>query len=331
MMKTRFLNLTLATIMGFVGGCGAELAAPVQAPLAGTLFLNEFMASNRKSIADEAGDYDDWVELYNAGDSVVQLRAMYLTDDLSVPMKWVFPDTFIAPKGYLLVWCDGEFKEGRLHTSFKLNASGEQLGLYWTDGNRLGVVDIVSFGIQGRDTSFGRLPDGGSWAVMPFPAPGGLNRSGVSSLNGVLFINEFMASNQITIADEFGDYDDRIELYNAGDSTRNLSGMSLTDDLSVPTKWTCPAVTIPAHGFLLIWAENEPQEGQLHATFNLAAVQGEQVGLYEIKDGHHLVIDTLSFGPQHPDTSFGRIPDGGAEWRFMSSPTPGRRNGGIRR
>ncbi len=318
--------MVLLSILVIAGGCGAESAAPVKAPLAGIIFINEFMASNRKTVADEAGDFDDWVELYNDADSAVHLRAMYLTDDLGVPMKWVFPDTFIPAKGYLLIWCDGEFKEGKLHTSFKLNASGEQIGLYWTDGNRLGIVDTLTYPLQARDTSFGRLPDGGQWTFMTVPTPGEANSSGISDYQGVLFINEFMASNQTTIADEVGDYDDWIEIYNAGDSVINLKGMSLSDDLSVPDKWRFPDVTIPAKGFILVWADNEPQEGQLHASFNLAAVQGEQIGIYEIMRGHPLVIDTLSFGPQKPDTSYGRMPDGGSEWLFMPTPTPKRAN-----
>ncbi len=318
--------MALLSIFIIAGGCGAESAAPVKAPLAGILFINEFMASNRRTVADEAGDYDDWVELYNDADSAIRLRAMYLTDDLSVPMKWVFPDTFIAAKGYLLIWCDGEFKEGKLHTSFKLNASGEQIGLYWTDGNRLGIVDTLTYSLQARDTSFGRLPDGGTWGITPFPTPGEPNCSGISTLKGILFINEFIASNQTTIADEAGDYDDWIEIYNGSDSGINLKGMSLTDDLAIPDKWRFPDVTIPAKGFILVWADNEPQEGQLHAAFNLGAAKGEQIGLYEIKGVHSLIIDTISFGPQHPDTSYGRIPDGGADWEFMPTPTPKKSN-----
>jgi len=325
-VKQRIFYVILLSGLVIAGGCGAESAAPVKAPLAGILFINEFMASNRRTVADEAGDYDDWVELYNDADSSVHLKAMYLTDDLSVPMKWVFPDTFIPAKGYLLIWCDGEFKEGKLHTSFKLNASGEQVGLYWTDGNRLGIVDTLSYLLQARDTSFGRLPDGGQWTYLPVPTPNEANSSGISDFHGVLFVNEFMASNQTTIADEAGDYDDWIEIYNADDSGVNLKGVSLTDDLSVPDKWRFPDVTIPGRGFILVWADNEPLEGQLHASFNLAAVQGEQIGLYEIKRAHPLVIDTFSFGPQKPDTSYGRMPDGGSEWRFMPTPTPKRAN-----
>ena len=321
------LSLGLAAMLLAAGGCHAEPAVPPLAPLSGTLFLNEFMASNDSTFRDEAGDFDDWVELYNAGNENIDLGACYLTDDLELPMKWTFPDTVIPAGGYLIVWCDGEYDEGWLHTSFKLNADpGEQLGLFWTDGERLMVVDTLSFGPQKTDTSYGRFPDGGAWLEMPIPTPAAENTSGVSALAGSLFINEFMASNDSTLADEAGDYDDWVELYNASDSTLSLAGLSLTDDLASPGRWEFPDTVIAGGGYLLVWCDGEEGEGPLHASFNLGAVQGEQIGLFESDPPHQLRVDALIFGPQRTDTSYGRVPDGGTEWRFLPEPTPGGAN-----
>jgi large repetitive protein len=304
------------------GGCSAEPAAPVKSPLHGTLFINEFMASNKKTMADESGQYPDWVELYNAGDTGIDLRVAYLTDDLSRPMKWTFPDTVIPAHGYVIVWCDGGYRQGSLHASFKLGAEGEQLGLYSTDGDHLFFVDTLTFGQQRTDTSWGRVPDGGGdWRFLSVPTPGSENSTGASTLRGKLLINEFMASNQTTIPDEAGDYDDWIELYNAETTSVSLANLYLTDDLTAEAKWPFPATVIPARGYLLVWADNETGEGPLHASFNLGAAVGELVGLFESSGSHMLVVDTISFGPQKPDTSYGRIPDGGT-WEFLSSPSP---------
>jgi large repetitive protein len=304
------------------GGCSAEPAAPAKSPLHGTLFINEFMASNKKTIADESGQYPDWVELYNAGDTGIDLRVAYLTDDLSRPMKWTFPDTVIPAHGYVIVWCDGGYRQGSLHASFKLGAEGEQLGLYSTDGDHLFFVDTMTFGQQRTDTSWGRVPDGGGdWRFLSVPTPGVENSTGTSALQGKLFINEFMASNQTTIPDEAGDYDDWVELYNADTTSISLAGLYLTDDLTAEAKWPFPDTVIAARGYLLVWADNETGEGPLHASFNLGAAVGEQVGLFESSGSHMLVVDTISFGPQKPDTSYGRIPDGGT-WEFLSSPSP---------
>ncbi len=320
----------LAGVLLMAGGCSADPAGFRESPYAGALYINEFMASNRTTVADEAGDYDDWVEVHNAGDAAIRLRGMYLTDNLAAPTKWSFPDTTIGPGEYLLVWCDGEYREGPLHASFKLDSDGEQLGFFAATGDQVYYIDTLSFGPQSTDTAQGRYPDGGAWRMMDFPTPGARNISGLSRWRGKLFINEFQASNQSTVRDEAGDYDDWLELYNAADSAVALGGWTLTDDLGQPKKWTFPDTNIRAGGFLLVWCDDEPEQGPLHATFNLAAAAGEQLGLYSPEGRHALAVDTFSFGPQKTDTSFGRMPDGGADWQLMPRPTPGRSNAGRR-
>ncbi len=324
------LNLALAGVVMLCGGCHADPAGPVVSPLAGVVFINEFMAANATTVADEDGDYDDWVELYNAGTTDVEMRTMYLTDDLTIPMKWTFPDTVLPAGGRLVIWADGEYTEGWLHTSFKLNADpGEQLGLFETDGEKVMVVDLLTFGVQRTDTAFGRFPDGGTWQFLACPTPGAANKSGISPLRDVLFLNEFLAANDSTIRDEAGDYDDWVELYNVGADPIDLGGVSLTDNIADPRKWAFPDTTIPAGGFLLVWADNEESEGPLHAPFNLAAAAGEELGLFALDSPWVLVVDTLRFGPQAVDTSFGRFPDGGTEWRLFPDPTPGGSNGTL--
>ncbi len=141
-------------------------------------------------------------------------------------------------------------------------------------------------------------------------------------------VNEVVASNAQLIADPQGHFDDWIELYNPGQLAVDVGGCYLTDDLSEPTKWQIPAgqpavTTIAARGFLLIWADGDVTAAGLHAGFRLSD-EGEEVGLFAA-DGVTL-IDSLSFGEQRTDISYGRYPDGGAELRFMAFPTPGSPN-----
>ncbi|MHB2148070.1 YCF48-related protein [Calditrichota bacterium LG25] len=145
-----------------------------------------------------------------------------------------------------------------------------------------------------------------------------------------LFINEFMASNDSAFADEYGEYDDWIEIYNANDFPVDIGGMYITDDLGDPTAYQIPdtlpaATTIPAKGFLILWADKQPEQGVLHVNIKLSA-SGEQIGLSEYFEGNYRFIDSLTFGEQTTDISYGRRDDGGSEWVFFSTATPGETN-----
>ena len=144
-----------------------------------SILINEFLASNQSVIADENGEYDDWVELYNAGTTAVDIGGMYLTDDLSDPASWQIPttdpaSTTIPPGGFLLLWFDGQPEQGVLHVDEKLGASGEDIGLYASDGNT--PIDFYTFNEQLADVSEGRVPDGGdTFDFFGEPTPGSAN------------------------------------------------------------------------------------------------------------------------------------------------------------
>jgi len=149
------------------------------------------------------------------------------------------------------------------------------------------------------------------------------------SAAGILYINEFMADNGSTIEDPDGpvEFDDWIEIYNAGDSSVNMGGMYLTDDLENPTKWQVPyGVTIPAGGYLLFWADEQQQQGNTHTNFKLAS-SGEAIGLYDTDANGNVAIDTLTFDEQTIDVSFGRFLDGTDNWQVLTQATPGQTNG----
>ncbi len=133
---------------------------------AGDLVINEFLASNTTAETDEAGQYEDWIELFNNSDIAINLTGIYLSDDAAKPDKWLFPlGTTIPAKGFLIVWADEDQSQGPLHANFKLSAAGEFLMLSNGAG---GVIDSLSFGPQRVDTTFGRYPNGtGPFAFMP--------------------------------------------------------------------------------------------------------------------------------------------------------------------
>jgi hypothetical protein len=82
--------------------------------------VNEGSNKNYSQVTDEDGDSDDWIELYNAGSSPVNLAGYSLTDNQSNPQKWIFPPRILAPGEYLIVFCSGK---NRLETSPFTNVS----------------------------------------------------------------------------------------------------------------------------------------------------------------------------------------------------------------
>lgn len=137
-----------------------------------------------------------------------------------------------------------------------------------------------------------------------------------------LFINEFMASNSNTIADpDYNNYADWIEIYNSGSTSINLKDYYITDNLSQPQKFKIQNdLIVDAGGYVLIWAD-DANTGN-HANFKLSA-DGESIGLF---DPSALLIDTLTFGLQQTDVSFGRFPNGTNNWYKFSPATPGTAN-----
>ena len=134
-------------------------------------------------------------------------------------------------------------------------------------------------------------------------------------------INEVMASNGSTNTDpDYGANADWIELYNAGQTDVSLGGWSITDNLGKPQKYILPEVSVKAGGYLLIWCDDNGTG--LHASFKLSA-DGEEVGLFDA-DGN--MVDSMSFGPQYGDISFGRSIDNSQLTVFFMTPTPGAAN-----
>jgi len=171
------------------------------------------------------------------------------------------------------------------------------------------------------------VDDVGQRTVHPAAAPAVTHRYLVGHVPPPVLINEFLADNAAANPDEAGEYDDWVELYNGGTVTATLDGLYLTDDLAQPAKWPLPAgAAIPPGGHLLVWCDRDTAQGPLHANFKLNR-DGEEIGLFDSAAHGSVPLDTVVFGPQQEDVSYGRWPDGAGEWRSLDPPTPGASNG----
>jgi hypothetical protein len=169
-----------AYIAGVVGGCE-------RLDVSGVVLINELMASNGTTIADEADQFDDWFEVYNPADTTIDISYWFATDNLSNPRKWSFPSGTVIPAGgYLVVWADDDPEQGPLHATFKLNKDEEELAIFGSDFIGAQLSDSVSWMGLERDESWGRYPNGSAtWQICLEATPGAENSWSAIYSNGL--------------------------------------------------------------------------------------------------------------------------------------------------
>lgn len=290
------------------------------------LYINEFMASNATTICDSFGSYSDWIELYNSTDTDMDISGFGISDNLSQPMKYRFPDgTKIAARGYLVVFCSGNegMQNGELHAPFGLRSYGEDVVI----ANRAGrIIDSYSFKNQETDVSMARIPDGtGELQSNSQPSPGypntGAGYSAFDAANrlplGGVYISEFGGSTGSVASDW-------VELHNSTGSAVSLAGYGLSNNPKNPAKWVFPDISIEPGEYLLLYATGSADKAQkknLKLNFNISST-GETLFFF---DPNGKLIDKLSAGRMRSGQSYGR--DGSDNRYYYADPTPGAQNG----
>ena len=145
-------------------------------PVDWSLVINELQASNLGTAVDpdDPDATPDWVEIYNPSTVAVPLGGLYISDDPTTPLKAALPDQDLAAGGFLVLLADDNPAAGPTHLGFKLSASGESVGLFTGDGQPL---DRVAFQDLQEGQVAGRLPDGGSLALLSAATPGQSNNA----------------------------------------------------------------------------------------------------------------------------------------------------------
>ncbi len=313
---------------------GAVNPVATNLPAFPPVWLNELQAVNLTGITNAAGQHAPWVELYNASTNPVPLEGLFLSDSYSNLANWAFPTgSMIGPGQFRVVFADGQTNlsnTAELHTSFALGAGSGSLALSFLDAHGVPrIIDYLNFTNPAPDHSYGALPDGQGCtrSDLETPTPGVANSSAAPSLS--VAINEWMASNTQTAKDPVtGKYEDWFELYNYGETPVDLSGCFLSHSLTNMSEFQIPSgYRLPGHGFLLVWADKSPTNGtaELHADFKLSK-SGTSICL---RAPGGALIDSVTFGPQSPDLSMGRYPDGAAMISLLPNATPGRQNAAV--
>lgn len=302
------------------------------------LVINEFMASNRFVLADEDGDYPDWIELYNPTNSPVELKYYWLSNDQSEPLQWMFPEIVIEPGEYLLIFASGKDRRNPdgeyLHTNFRISRSGDTLILGHIDGE---IIDEIVFEEKiPTNVSYGRInPRRDEWAFFLDANPGAVNNTRAYEqvldmprleADFPVYINEFLVRNRTSLFDEDGDLYEWIEFYNSGDQAVNLEGYWLSDKANNPYKWRFPEVVIEPDQYLVVFASGknrrDPDGQYLHTTYGLNDRDDELT--FKTPEGK--VIEVIPVRDQFTDVSYGRDPENINHWLYFPNPTPGEVN-----
>ena len=160
-------------------------------PASGSALISEIMASNDSTLADEDGDFSDWVEIHNPTDGAIDLAGWYLTDNAGDLTKWRFPAVVLDAGDFLLVFASGKGRAvagKELHTNFRLDGDGEYLGLVLPDGESVVSEFLPRFPEQRPDVSFGFMPGVGQPRYFIEPTPGEPNGTGFVGFVGDLRI-----------------------------------------------------------------------------------------------------------------------------------------------
>jgi hypothetical protein len=304
------------------------------------LALNELMSRNDSTVADGVGELDDWVELYNLTDADIALGGMTLEDAAALPAP--FPAGAVVPaRGFLLVFTDDAPAQGSAtepHMPFKLAGEGDQLTL--RDGDA--IVDALAFPALDVDVSFGLLPDGDDEAAVLARATPGVANDSEEGGEGegecmppfaaapTIVVNEVLIENATPFVDEQAEAEPWIELFNTSSlEPVALAGLVLAQDGTLDNAWPLPAQSLAPLAFLVVFADGEPADGPLHASFELTAADVAAGGVV-LTDvcGSTPFFQTMPLAAAGPNVSVGLLPDGDLTNApaARASPTPGAAN-----
>jgi len=247
--------------------------------------------------------------------------------EMNPVIKYIKHQKVSANEAQIVAYVEVQNNPADVNLEYSLDGSTWNSATMYDDGNHNdGLAGDLTYGasitniIEGNQTLYQIFADDSQGNSNLLPCEPVIIPSGDET--PLLFINEFMASNDNTIADEYGNYGDWIEIYNGSDDNIWLGNLYLTDNLGTPNKWQMPDITLASGGFKLFWADGKPENGEFHTNFKISA-DGEEIGIFTENNS---VTDEIIFGPQTTDISYGRETDGNIEWVLFNTPTPGSTN-----
>ena len=313
-------------------------------------------------------DYSDWIELYNPNEEAVNLQSVFLTDNFDIPTKWKLPEnTIIEPGGFLIIWCDDfnevpersyirpywpwdDFLTKHYHTNFKLNKDGENIGIF-----------------QAEESTDTLIHKGSSWTYLDNGSNQGVswiyNNFNESEWNEGTAEFGYGDNDEETQID-YGEDENYKHITTYFRYNLVLNQFNDNHMININLKRDDGAVVYINGNEVL--RSNMPEGEILFDTFASSSVSGNEEDIFfnypiasnDFIQGDNLIavelhqysrtssdvsfdfeliltqyentilIDSISYGPQISDVSYGREPDNGS-WKFFGEPTPGMINNSI--
>jgi len=243
-----------------------------------SLIISEIVSNNDGVYISDSNEACDFIELYNGGNEDINLLGWGLSDN-SDKLKWSFPSVVIKKGEYLVVNLTGKTQSG-LNANFKLSSKGgEQLVLVNKSGE---VVDGLDTKAMGKNQAL--IRNNSDWSLVNYATPGYENsleglyayqESLLCSDESPLVINEFLCSNKGNFKNSLDRFDGYIELKNISDGKITLSEFTLSNDLTVPFKYTLPEKTLNPGEIYYIFAGSVSQIYEEYTGFSLTNRNGE--------------------------------------------------------
>jgi hypothetical protein len=281
------------------------------------LKINEWMA-NSDSIAD-------YIEIYNPQADPVNMGGMTIEDAGHIP--YVLPPlTFVGTgnNGFIVYFATDDTTEGD-HLPFKLGSSTDEVILKLGDGTE---VDHIGWGggqtypAPSKDTSAGRIPDGGTNIIKfpKHPTPGAPNFGTIDAI----FVNELLTHTDPP-------FEDAIEFYNPWPTNVNIGGWYLggiepwkenpegDEFIQRLKRYQFPLGTIvPARGYLVLY-EGTFRNNPLDDNFTFNSAHGGSLFLSQPNDtGDVVAYLERTYGPAANNVSFGRITNSDGDVDFVA-------------
>ena len=321
------------------------------------IVINEGCNKNYQTVVDEDGEYEDWIELYNAGTSTVDLFGYSLTDNSAEPTKWTFPHFNINPGEFILIFCSDKnrFDSNPFTTTVNTGSFTPEAGwnshtftapFQW-DGVSSIAINVCSYSNTGYISNSSFMQSATSYGSTTYSFNDGSEASCSSPQGTVAFQRPNMKLNDITIGtgtiqNGYTDYPapygnwywsarnqmliPASELSAAGLSAGPINSLGFQVAATDPVNYTYVEIAMKNVPDLAMTYNFIPNTGsQFHTNFKISG-NGDTLFLF---NPSQTLENSLVVNCQTLDVSVGRYPNGSNSNSLFSAPTPGASNSEV--